>query len=64
MKKKILAVILAVMMLVCTIPFGASAANDGYVRSEILDNSNYYHFEYVAPLKIYNLLSFKHSHSA
>lgn len=47
MKKKILAVILAVMMLVCTVPFGASAANDGYVRSEILDNSNYYHFEYV-----------------
>lgn len=47
MKKKILAVILAVMMLVCTIPFGASAANDGYVRNELLDNSNYYHMEYV-----------------
>ena len=28
------------------------------------NNILYYRFEYVAPLKIYNLLSFKHSHSA
>lgn len=47
MKKKILAVILAVMMLVCALPFAAFAGNDGYVRNEILDNSNYYHMEYV-----------------
>lgn len=47
MKKKILAVILAVMMLVCALPFAAFASNDGYVHSEVLDNDNYYHMQYV-----------------
>lgn len=47
MKRKILAVVLAVMMLACALPFGASAANDGYIHEEILNNDNYYHMEYV-----------------
>lgn len=47
MKKKILSVILAVMMIVCALPFAAFAGNDGYVRSELLDNGNYYHYNYV-----------------
>lgn len=47
MKKKILAVILAVMMIVCALPFAAFAGNDGYVRNELLDNENYMHYNYV-----------------
>lgn len=46
MKRKILAVILAVMMFACALPFGAFAANDSYIHNEILDNGNYYHMEY------------------
>lgn len=47
MKKKILAVILAVMMIVCALPFAAFAADGSYIRDEILDNSHYYHMQYV-----------------
>lgn len=47
MKRKILAVILAVMMIVCALPFAAFAADGSYIHDEILDNSHYYHMEYV-----------------
>lgn len=47
MKRKILAVILAVMMIVCVLPFAAFASNGSSIHDEILDNSHYYHMDYV-----------------
>jgi len=47
MKRKILALVLAVMMIVCALPFAAFAGNDGSLHNEVLDNSQYYHMQYV-----------------
>lgn len=47
MKRKILALILAVMMIVCALPFAAFATDGSAIHDEILDNSHYYHMNYV-----------------
>lgn len=50
-------------------PYILHPANSGSTYSTLKQKNQQsnipnYPFEYVAPLKIYNLLSFKHSHSA